>query len=100
HFRSYSYTFPYTSLFRSPPSQACWIYESHANWMPHQLERFLNEVHYSEMLVNAPHLYYGSTRDRYCNWQFFEFLKNKYCYDAVRSEEHTSELQSRENLVC
>src|SRR5690606_39522035 len=31
-------------------------------------------------------------------------LKNKYyldeIYDRVRSEEHTSELQSRENLVC
>ena len=30
-----------------------------------------------------PHLYYGSTRDRYCNWQFFEFLKDKHCYKAV-----------------
>jgi hypothetical protein len=35
------------------------------------------------MLVNAPHLYYGSTRDRYCNWQFFEFIKDKYCYRAI-----------------
>ncbi len=59
----------------------CWIYESHANWMPHQVER--DDVHCSEMLVNAPHLYYGSTRDRYCNWQFFEFLKDKHCYSAV-----------------
>lgn len=59
----------------------CWIYESHANWMPHQVYR--DDVHCSEMLVNAPHLYYGSTRDRYCNWQFFEFLKDKHCYSAV-----------------
>lgn len=59
----------------------CWIYESHANWMPHQVMR--DNVHCSEMLVNAPHLYYGSTRDRYCNWQFFEFLKDKHCYSAV-----------------
>src|SRR5690606_41168064 len=35
-----------------------------------------------------------------------EFLKNTFVFDAVgyepkqRSEEHTSELQSRENLVC
>jgi len=59
----------------------CWIYESHANWMPHQIQR--DNVHCSEMLVNAPHLYYGSTRDRYCNWQFFEFVKDKHCYGAV-----------------
>lgn len=59
----------------------CWIYESHANWMPHQIQR--DNVHCSEMLINAPHLYYGSTRDRYCNWQFFEFLKDKHCYSAV-----------------
>ena len=45
--------------------------------VPHQ------DVHCSEMLVNAPHLYLGSTRDRYCNWQFMEFLKDKYCYSAV-----------------
>jgi hypothetical protein len=22
-------------------------------------------------------------RDRYCNWQFFEFIKDKYCYRAI-----------------
>jgi hypothetical protein len=60
-----------------------WIYESHANFMPHQLAEFRGNVHCSEMLVNAPHMYLGSTRDRYCNWQFMEFLKDKYCYEAV-----------------
>jgi hypothetical protein len=60
-----------------------WIYESHANFMPHQLDEYRGEVHCSEMLDNAPHLYLGSTRDRYCNWQFMEFLKDKYCYQAV-----------------
>lgn len=59
----------------------CWIYESHANWAPHQI--FRNNVHCSEMLANMPHLYYGNTRDRYCNWQFFEFLKDKHCPSAV-----------------
>ncbi|ACE86181.1 DUF6055 domain-containing protein [Cellvibrio japonicus] len=59
----------------------CWIYESHANWMPHQI--FNTNVHCSEMLVNMPHLYYGNTRNRYCNWQFFEFIKDKYCHTAV-----------------
>jgi Family of unknown function (DUF6055) len=62
-----------------------WIWESHANFMPHQLAEYRGEVHCSEMLVNAPHLYLGSTRDRYCNWQFMEFLKDKYCYAAVNA---------------
>jgi len=60
-----------------------WLWESHANWMPHQLPEFRGEVHCSELLVNFPHLYYGSTRDRYCNWQLLEHLKNKYGYHAV-----------------
>ena len=60
-----------------------WIHESHANFMPHQLSTYRASVHCSEMLDNAPHIYLGSTRDRYCNWQFMEFLKDKYCYKAV-----------------
>lgn len=61
-----------------------WIYESHANFSPHQTSQYHDDVHYcSEMLGNAPHLYLGSTRDRYCNWQFMEFLKDKECYTAV-----------------
>lgn len=65
------------------PETCGWIWESHANWMAHQLPSQRGEVHCSEMLMNAPHLYYGSTRDRYCNWQFWEFLKDKHCYKAV-----------------
>jgi hypothetical protein len=61
--------------------QGCWIYESHANWMPHQIYR--DNVHCSEMLVNSPHLHYGNTRDRYCNWQFFEYIKDRFCPDAI-----------------
>jgi len=60
-----------------------WIHESHANFMPHQLAEYRKDVHCSELSVNAPHLYLGSTRDRYCNWQFMEFLKDKHCYQAV-----------------
>ena len=46
-----------------------WILESHANWMAHQIDEYHNsEVQCSTMLVNYPHLYLGSTRDRYyCN---------------------------------
>ena len=63
-----------------------WIYESHANWHAQQVPEYHSkEVHCSEMLANAPHLYLGSTRDRYCNWQFMEFLKDKYCPAAVNA---------------
>ena len=60
-----------------------WLYESHANFSPHQLAEYHDDVHCSEMSINAPHLYLGSTRDRYCNWQFMEYLKDRYCYRAV-----------------
>lgn len=61
-----------------------WLWESHANWMTHQMPEFhRTEVHCSEMLVNYPHIYYGSTRDRYCNWQFLEYVKDEYGYKAV-----------------
>jgi hypothetical protein len=60
-----------------------WLWESHANWMALQLPEFRNIVHCSELLVNAPHLYYGSTRDRYCNCQFWEYMKDQYGYWIV-----------------
>ena len=50
--------------------------ESHANWMAHQYNP--NDAHCSEYLINFPYLYYGSTRDRYCNWQFLEHLKEEF----------------------
>jgi Family of unknown function (DUF6055) len=68
----------------SGPNTCGWIFESHANWSAQQLPEYhASNVHCSEMLANAPHLYLGSTRDRYCNWQFMEYLKDKYCYQAV-----------------
>lgn len=60
-----------------------WIWESHANFIARQMPENQQDVHCSEMLVNAPHVYLGSTRDRYCNWQFMEFLKDKYGIEAV-----------------
>ena len=68
-------------------SNTCgWIYESDANWSAQQqIEYHTTNVHCSEMLVNATHLYLGSTRDRYCNWQFMEYLKDKYCFSAVNA---------------
>lgn len=60
-----------------------WVFESHANWMTHQLPEFRGETHCSVLSVNFPHLYYGSTRVRYCNWQFLEFIKDRHGYQAV-----------------
>ena len=70
-----------TPAFDECGGAGCWIYESHANWMPHQI--FRDNVHCSEMLANSAHLHYGNTRNRYCNWQFFEFVKDKHCPSAV-----------------
>lgn len=60
-----------------------WLYESHANWMAHQLPEFRSNIHCSALSVNYPHLYYGSTRVRYCNWQFLEYIKDRFGYGAV-----------------
>lgn len=58
-----------------------WWYESHANWAAHQV--IDDNVHCSELFVNATHLHLGNLRNRYCNWQFAEYLKDKYCFEAV-----------------
>lgn len=60
-----------------------WFWESHADWMAHQVPELRNDTACSESVANFPHIYYGSTRNRYCNWLFFEHLKNKYGPAAV-----------------
>ncbi|MEN9355583.1 MAG: hypothetical protein RL318_2908 [Fibrobacterota bacterium] len=81
---SWQYWFGFNKGLGCPYSNTCgWIAESHANYTPHQLPEYQSDVHCSEMLGNMPHLYLGNDRDRYCNWQFMEFLKDKYCPVAV-----------------
>jgi len=58
-----------------------WSWESNAEWMTHQM--YPDQVGCSDQLVNAPHLYYGSTRDRYGNWQFWEYIKDSFGYAAI-----------------
>ena len=77
----FTHSLQYWSLGMRNSEFTGWFWESHAEWMRHQF--FRDQVNCAEMLVNYPHLYYGSTRDRYCNWQFWEFIKDKYCYRAV-----------------
>lgn len=67
-----------------PDTDTCnWLFESHANYTAHQLPAYQDFVHCTEMLANAPHLYLGSSRDRYCNWQFLEYLKDRHGQAAV-----------------
>jgi tetrahydrodipicolinate N-succinyltransferase len=60
-----------------------WVWESHAEWMVHQMTP--DNIGCSSMLVNSPHLYYGSTRNRYCNWQFWEYIKDQHGYQAINT---------------
>lgn len=71
-----------TGSFRDTPYGG-WLWESHANWMTTQLPEFRGNTHCSVLSVNYPHLYYGSSRVRYCNWQFLEYLKNRFGYQVV-----------------
>jgi carbonic anhydrase/acetyltransferase-like protein (isoleucine patch superfamily) len=59
-----------------------WFFESHANLTPHQV--YPNDVHYcAEMYTRMANLYYGSTRNRYCNWHFFEYINHRFGPKAV-----------------
>jgi len=71
-----------TGSFRDTPYGG-WLWESHANWMTTQLPEFRGNTHCSVLSVNYPHLYYGSSRVRYCNWQFLEYMKNRFGYAVV-----------------
>ncbi|WP_332818964.1 Svx/AvrXca family virulence/avirulence protein [Sphingopyxis sp.] len=73
-----------TGAYRASPYSQ-WLWESHANWMALQLPEFRSNTHCSVLSVNYPHLYYGSSRVRYCNWQFLEYIKNRFGYPAVNA---------------
>src|SRR5690606_41499671 len=79
--------FPYTTLFRSPVRD---LAAAGALERAHQLEHRIAgagaEVHGERPRVREQPLERGQVAARQV--------------DHVRSEEHTSELQSRENLVC
>lgn len=62
-----------------------WLFESHANWMTVQLPEFQDNTHCSVLLKQYPHLYYGSTRTRYCNWHFLEYIKDRHGFDAINA---------------
>ena len=73
-----------------------WFWESHAEFMRvlYLTKHNTNYVGCASALVNSPQLYYGTTRNRYCNWQFWAFLMhskgitlvNRIWTDGVRPE--------------
>jgi len=62
-----------------------WLWESHAEFIAHQYPGNPDKIGCSSLLAWMPHLYYGSTRNRYCNWQFWDHLKNKYGFAVVNN---------------
>src|SRR2546429_5439630 len=82
--------FPYTTLFRSAVSTvfAASAGSDTAGW------RLVSTVASRKLAVSTPLLFVG-TPDRPPGWAMFAVAML-----AVRSEEHTSELQSRLHLVC
>lgn len=64
-----------------------WLWESHAEFMAHQYPGNTDKIGCSSAQAWMPHLYYGNTRTRirYCNWQFWDHLKNKYGFSVVNN---------------
>src|SRR3712207_7267392 len=82
--------FPYTTLFRSYPA---FVRRNPLNSKPiKEAISFSEEKMKKNVLFESPHLFY----DLYC------LLPGQHqkLHAHVRSEEHTSELQSRQYLVC
>src|SRR5690606_41041952 len=78
--------FPYTTLFRSAgPDDADTVHDKHV----------LELVPARRAFSDAPDFLFGEA------WIVLQFeRRDGATVRSVRSEEHTSELQSRENLVC
>src|SRR5690554_7771092 len=77
--------FPYTTLFRS------WISEEHTNEFEREKNEFLFTKNISE---NTDYQIITSNKNKK------HHEKLHYKLNVIRSEEHTSELQSRPHLVC
>src|SRR3989442_9456717 len=75
--------FPYTTLFRSHVVSyaLCWLWEMYSNWSEGQLPPVFTR------------------RTWHASWKKTRYSNAK-AKARLRSEEHTSELQSRPHLVC
>src|SRR5207302_2408897 len=92
--------FPYTTLFRSVPVRLALVGEPDSKEFDMELTRRLAALDLADR-VERPGVLMGPQK-----WQMYaeaDLLCFPTFYEAEtfgRSEEHTSELQSRENLVC
>src|SRR5690606_42006899 len=82
--------FPYTTLFRSA---GLTIFSFIATYL--EARKILSTWYYW-FLLNGISVWLQFDRELY----FYSLLSVFYTFMCIRSEEHTSELQSRENLVC
>src|SRR5690606_41926877 len=71
-----------------------YIYKSEAHWWPPEIDRKIEE---EAAKLNVDYQVVGPTGGDI--GKQVEMIEN-FVSQNVRSEEHTSELQSRENLVC
>ena len=76
-----AHTFQFSSRGMRDSKFVGWAWESHANWMAHQYN--LNDISCGGEVLDNPHLHYGDSTNRYCNWLFWEYLKDQSCYQVV-----------------
>jgi hypothetical protein len=79
----FTHTMQFSTMGMRDSLYSGWFWESHAEFMAHQYPGNPDKVGCSASLAWQPHIYYGSTRNRYCNWQFWDYLKNKYGFRVV-----------------
>src|SRR3712207_8879435 len=89
--------FPYTALFRSDPNDGSHVVELHPTSrllqpLDHQPVPFRR----SDLTLRVPPLAFLDKRPE----KAFDQLERRSRAHVLRSEEHTSELQSRQYLVC
>src|SRR5690606_42015504 len=95
-----SHLFPYTTLFRSESGHIYLYGQSGGGFLVHQFLSIFGQ-YVDKAFTGAAVNYFldaelGINHDKF--WE--EAIEQNPAFITKRSEEHTSELQSRENLVC
>src|SRR5688572_32660389 len=84
--------FPYTTLFRSDVASNIHLICDHFNtFHPGYL------IPCRRKTITGADMFFINDKGYF---RVFPFINNSHTTDVVRSEEHTSELQSQSNLVC
>lgn len=84
----FTHTMQYASEGMRSSAFSGWMWESHAEFMAMQYHdsQFGDNRQFAGCVGDyawQPHLYYGSTRNRYCSWPFWLYVKNQYGWNAV-----------------